>query len=135
VTDRYADDAPARLLLFFDGDADALPARERLLRDTAKLLTGQAVPYATLMYVWDSRAPVGKVVPSSHTQQVKMIVAGSGNERLGQWKVFERNYLEDYRRAFGKAPGRLIGVGVLTDTDNTGAMIDAYYGDIELKKD
>lgn len=132
VTDRYADDAPARLLLFFDGDAAALPPRERTMRDVAQLLTGQAVPYATLMYVWDPRAPVGEVIASSHTQQIKMVVAGSGNERLGRWKQFERNYVDDYRRAFGQAPGRLVGVGVLTDTDNTGATIEAYYGDIEL---
>jgi hypothetical protein len=133
VTDRYADDAPVRLLLFFDGDADSLPARERALRETAKLLTGQPVPYATMMYVWDPRATVGQVVPSAHSRQVKLIVAGSGNDRLGQWKAFERNYVEDYTRAFGKPPQRLIGVGVLTDTDNTGVMIEAFYGDILLK--
>lgn len=133
VTDRYADDAPARLLLFFDGDAEALPPRERTLRETAKLLTGQPVPYATLMYVWDPRAPVGNVVANSHTQQIKMIVAGSGDSLLGRWKQFERNYVDDYRRAFGKSPGRLVGVGVLTDTDNTGAIVEAFYGDIELK--
>ena len=133
VTDRYADDAPVRLLLFFDGDADALPARERMLRETAKLLTGQPVPFATLMYVWDPRAAVGTVVPSSHTQQIKMVVAGSGNDRLGQWKQFERDYVADYTRAFGKPPGRLVGIGVLTDTDNTGTAIEAYYGDIALK--
>ena len=133
VTDRYADDAPARLLLFFDGDADRLPPRERMLRDVAKLLTGQPVPYATLMYVWDAKAEVGSVVTSAHTRQIRMVVAGSGSEQLGRWKHFERNYVDDYRRAFGQPPGRLIGVGVLTDTDNTGATIDAYYGDIVLK--
>jgi 5S rRNA maturation endonuclease (ribonuclease M5) len=28
----------------------------------------------------------------------------------------------------------LIGVGIMTDTDNTGERIEAFYGDIELKR-
>lgn len=132
VTDQYADDAPVRLLLFFDGDVSRLPPREQTLRDVAKLLTGQAIPYATLMYVWDRRAPVGQVVPHGRTQQIRMVVAGSGNERLGRWKHFERDYRRDYLQAFGAEPGRLIGVGVLTDTDNTGTTTEGYYGDIAL---
>jgi hypothetical protein len=51
---------------------------------------------------------------------------------LGDWKNFERNYVEDCWRAFGRAPGRLIGVGILTDSDNTGAVVEAFYGDIRL---
>jgi hypothetical protein len=133
--DRYAEDSPVRLMLFFDGDRKALPLKEQLLMETAQLLTGQQLPYATLMYIWENRFPVGTVLPSSFTAQVKLMVAGSGaDERLGQWKRFERNYVEDYRRAFGAAPGRLVGVGIMTDTDNTGERIEAYYGDIELRR-
>lgn len=132
-TSRIADDAPARLLLFFDGKADELPVREQMLRDTARLLTGQEVPYATLIYVWENRQPPGTVIPHHLTSQVRMVVAGSGPERLGRWKSFERNYVDDYKRAFGRAPGRLIGIGILTDTDNTQSVIEAYYGDIELR--
>lgn len=131
-TDPHAEDAPVRLMLFFDGDRTQLPVREQILMDTAKLLTGQDVPYATLVYVWENRQPKDAVIPNSHTRQVKMLVAGSGPEKMGQWQRFERNYVEDYRRAFGAEPGRLIGVGVLTDTDNTGERTEAYYGDIQL---
>jgi hypothetical protein len=132
--DRYAEDSPVRLMLFFDGDHKSLPLKEQLLMETAHLLSGQQLPYATLMYIWENRFPVGTVLPNSFTAQVKLIVAGSGpDERLGQWKQFERNYAEDYRRAFGAEPGRLVGVGIMTDTDNTGESIEAYYGDIRLK--
>lgn len=132
-TDRHGDDSPARLLLFFDGDRSALSAREQMLMDTARILTGQTVPYATLMYVWENQQPVGTVIPHAVFGQLKMVVAGSGRDRLGQWKDFERNYVEDYQRAFGAAPGRLTGIGILTDTDNTGATVEAFYGDIELR--
>jgi hypothetical protein len=133
--DRYAEDSPVRLMLFFDGDRSALPIKEQMMMETARLLTGQELPYSTLMYIWENRFPVGTVLPNSFTSQVKMLVAGSGPDvRLGQWKDFERNYVEDYRRAFGASPGRLIGVGIMTDTDNTGERIEAFYGDIELKR-
>lgn len=131
--DRYAEDSPVRLMLFFDGDKRTLPAREQIALDTAQMVSGQSVPYATLIYLWENRQPVGTVIGSAHSGRIKMIVAGSGRDRLGQWKRFERNYVEDFIRAFGELPGRLIGVGIMTDTDNTGAEVEAFYGDIELR--
>lgn len=132
-TDRHAEDSPVRLVLFFDGDKASLPTAEQAKLDLARLVSGREMPYATLIYIWENRLPVGHVIPSSHTSRVRMIVAGSGTDRLGQWKQFERNYVDDFRRAFGEAPGRLIGVGILTDTDNTGRAVDAYYGDITVR--
>jgi hypothetical protein len=133
-TDRYSEDAPVRLMLFFDGDIRQLPAREQIKMETARVLSGQPVPYATLMYIWENKQPVGKVIQNAHTSRVRMVVAGSGSDRLGQWKQFERNYVEDFQRAFKEAPGRLIGVGILTDTDNTGESVEAFYGDIALRR-
>jgi hypothetical protein len=133
LTDRDADDSPARLLLFFDGDRTQLSARDKMLMETARMLTGQPIPFATLMYVWDNRQPVGTVIPSEVFGQLKMVVAGTGPDRLGQWKQFSRNYAQDYERAFGHAPGKLVGIGVLTDTDNTASAIEAFYGDIRLR--
>ncbi len=132
-TARHSDDSPARLLLFFDGDRTSLPAREQMLMETARMLTGQQVPYATLMYVWENTQPVGTVIPHAALGQLKMVVAGSGRDpRLGQWKRFERNYVEDYIRAFGQPPGKLVGIGILTDSDNTASRVESFYGDIEL---
>lgn len=133
--DRYSEDSPVRLMLFFDGDKSTLPLKERLLMETAHLLTGEVPPYATLMYIWENRFPVDTALTNSYTDQVRMVVAGSGRDaHLGEWKVLERNYVDDFRRVFGEAPRRLIGVGVMTDTDNTGERIEAYYGDIELRR-
>lgn len=131
-TTRETEDSPVRLLLFFDGDRHALPLRDQIALDLAQIASGLPPPFATLMYIWENRQPVGTVIDSSYTGQVKMIVAGSGATMLGGWKRFERNYVDDYRHAFGRAPGRLIGVGILTDSDNTGAVVEAFYGDIRL---
>jgi len=131
--DRYSEDAPARLMLFFDGDKATLPAREQMLMETAHMLTGQELPYATLMYVWENRFAPETMLRNSFTGQVKMIVVGTGRDRIGTWKAFQRNYVDDYRRAFGAEPGRLVGVGIMTDTDNTGESVEAFYGDIVLR--
>jgi hypothetical protein len=131
--DRHAEDSPVRLMLFFAGDKRRLPARDQLALEMAEMVSGQSVPYATLVYMWENRQPVGTVIDSAHTGRVKMVVAGSGRDRLGQWKHFERDYVADFERAFGERPGLLIGVGIMTDTDNTGGEIEAYYGDIELR--
>ena len=45
------EDAPARLLLAFGGDVSALPMRTRMLFELSHALSGEAPPYATLMYV------------------------------------------------------------------------------------
>jgi hypothetical protein len=131
--DRYSEDSPVRLMLFFDGDRTALPFREQMLMETAELLSGQQVPFATLIYVWENRFPVDTVLANSFSGQIKLVVADSGADRLGRWHALERNYVGDYQRAFGKPPGRLVGVGIMTDTDNTGESIEAFYGDIELR--
>lgn len=132
--DRYSEDAPVRLMLFFDGDKAQLPIREQMMMETAHLLTGQELPFATLMYVWENRFAPETLLRNTFTEQVKMVVVGTGRDRIGTWKAFQRNYVEDYRRAFGADPGRLVGIGLMTDTDNTGETIEAFYGDIELRR-
>lgn len=131
-SDRDYDDSPTRLLLFFDGDRSTLSPRDLMLMEAGKLLTGQPVPFATLMYVWDNRQEIDTIIPHPSFGQLKMVVASTGAGRIGEWKRLERNYAVDYERAFGHPPGRLVGVGVLTDSDNTGSHAYAYYGDIEL---
>jgi len=133
--DRHAEDSPVRLLLFFDGDKQRLPARDQIALEMAQMVSGESVPYATLVYLWENRQPVGTLIDSAHSGRIKMVVAGSGRDRLGQWKHFERDYVADFERAFGERPGRLIGVGIMTDTDNTGGEIEARYGDIELRSE
>jgi hypothetical protein len=131
-THQHAEDSPARILLSFDGDKDALPFKDQILFETAKTLTGRDMPYATLMYIWENKLPVGTVIPNARTGRIQMIVAASGPDGLGDWRNFSRNIAEDYLKAFGEPAGKLIGVGVLTDTDNTGESVEAWYGDIRV---
>lgn len=133
--ERDAEDSPARIILGFDGDKSTLPFADQVLFETAKLVTGHDFPYATLIYIWENKAPVGTIIPSPRSARIKMLVAASGDDGIGQWREFKRNIVEDFEKAFGEKPGKLIGVGVMTDTDNTGAAVDAWYGDIRSYSD
>jgi hypothetical protein len=131
--DKGREDAPLRVIVGFDGDRATLPAAEQKRFKRAERLSGKAPPYAVLMYIWSDHVPVGTVIPSAHTAQVRMMVVASGKGGLGQWQTMRRNLAEDYRRAFGGEPGPLLGVAVMTDTDNTGAKAVGYYADIKLE--
>jgi len=134
-TQRATEDSPVRVILGFDGDKDTMPFTDQVLFETAKVMTGYDFPYATLMYIWENNKPVGTVIGSTYTSRIKMVVAESGSDGIGEWRHFARNIVEDYEKAFGEKPGRLIGVGVLTDTDNTGESAEAWYGDIQLLRE
>jgi hypothetical protein len=133
-TQKHLEDSPVRLVVSFDGDLDTLNMQDRIFFDNVRLLTGQQMPYATLMYIWENRAPLNTVIDNRHTSRIKMIVAESGRDRIGKWQEVTRNIIEDYRRAFGEEPGRITAIGIMTDTDNTGDNVHAWYGDIEFRR-
>jgi hypothetical protein len=127
------EDAPVRLLLAFDGDVEKLAPRDRAAIRLSKKLSGRALPYATLQYIWSNQAPVGSVIENPHTRRVQMIVASSGAAGVGAWQVLERDVVADFKRAFGEEPGRLLAYGIMSDTDNTLESVEAWYGDIQFK--
>ena len=132
-TDRYAEDSPVRIVLAFDGDRRKLPVRDQLFFEQARLLSGgQDMPYATLMYIWENRQPVGSIITNPNTARVRKLVVSSGEAGVGAWQSYRRNVVDDYRRAYGAEPGRLIGIAILTDTDNTRQRVSAQYGKIRL---
>ncbi|MCM8794204.1 MAG: DUF3047 domain-containing protein [Candidatus Omnitrophica bacterium] len=134
ITRKSGDDFPARLFLSFAFDPSQARLREKIYYRIAKALYGN-YPFAEgLNYVWGNREPVGTVVSSPYTDRLKIVVLESGLDRLNQWVEEERNYYEDYKRVFGREPPPLYSVAVMTDTDNTGGMAVAYYGDIVFKR-
>jgi hypothetical protein len=135
-TDRAKEDSPVRVVITFAGDNATLPFAERLFANQVKAVTGQELPYATLMYIWENRAPKDTVIPNRHTSRIRMVVAESGRDKLGTWQIEERDIIADYKRAFGVEKDEEVpaisGIGIMTDTDNTGENVHAYYGDIVL---
>jgi hypothetical protein len=128
------DDYPARLYITFAYDPQKLSFLERTKYSLAKTFYGQYPPLAAINYIWESKAPVGAIIPNAYTNRAMMIVVESGPEKLNEWINEERNVYEDYRKAFGEDPPMISGVAIMSDTDNTGELATAYYGDIVFKK-
>lgn len=126
-------DAPVRVMFGFDGDIASLPLSTRMLFDLAQALTGEQPPYATLVYVWDPKLPVGTVVKNPRSDRIRNLVVDSGPEQLHRWRDHRRNLAADFRMVFGEEPGPLTTIALMTDSDNTRSRAKAWYGPVELQ--
>ncbi|MGB5080881.1 MAG: DUF3047 domain-containing protein [Burkholderiales bacterium] len=132
-SDSSPDDSPVRVVVSFSGDVERLPFGDRLFYDQFRLLTGQQLPYAALMYVWGSRTPRDGIVTNGHTSRIGIIAVESGREKLGTWLEETRNVAADFRRVFGEEPGNITSVGILTETEESDRALVAYYGDLAFR--
>lgn len=126
------EDSPVRLILAFEGDRSRFSAKNAMLSDLTEALTGEPLPYATLMYVWANHRPVESVIVNPRTDRVRKLVVESGPQRLQQWLSYQRDVRADFEKAFGEAPGALLGIAIMTDSDNTRSQVRAWYGDIRF---
>ncbi|PUE12150.1 DUF3047 domain-containing protein [Limnohabitans sp. T6-20] len=130
--ERDSEDSPVRLILAFEGDRSRFSAKNAMLSDLTEALTGEPLPYATLMYVWCNHRPVESVIVNPRTDRVRKLVMESGAAHIKQWRHYERDVRADFEKAFGEPPGALVGIAIMTDTDNTRSHAKAWYGDIRL---
>ncbi|VVD88750.1 hypothetical protein PTE31013_01521 [Pandoraea terrigena] len=130
------DDAPVRIALAFDGDPAKLTVQDQLHRELARMVSGRELPFATLMYTWgDDQFDADEIVANPYTGRIRSLVVERGGEHLGKWQTYSRDIVKDYERAFGEPPGRLIGIAIMSDGDNTRSKFTAWYGDIRLETD
>lgn len=108
---RAGDDYPARVYVVFSGGPYFWRTR-------------------AINYVWSSQQPVDSSWPNAFTGNSRMIAVESGTSRAGGWVNERRDVRADYRRQFGEYPGSIDAVAIMTDTDNTGTAVTAWYGDI-----
>lgn len=134
LAERDFDDSPVRIVLVFEGDKSKFSAKNAMLSEMAEILSGEPLPYATLMYVWCNKRAPGSVVVNPRTDRIRSIVVESGARNLRQWLDYERNIRADYEKAFGEAPGDLLRVGIMTDSDNTQSQTVASYGSMYFGK-
>lgn len=132
---RELDDAPVRVVLAFDGDRSTFSAKNAMLNELTRALTGEEMPYAVLMYVWSKQKPLEAVIPSPRTDRVRKLVVETGGDKVNQWLAYERDIVSDFQKVYGELPGPLIGIGVMTDTDNTQTKAHALYGPVEVVVD
>jgi Protein of unknown function (DUF3047) len=130
---RDGDDSPVRIVLTFEGNRSNWSTKNAMLSELSQLITGEELPYATLMYVWCNKRAPGSVILNPRTDRIRKIVVESGSKNLNQWLDYERNIAADFESAFGEKPGALVGMALMTDTDNTRSQTRAYYGPVSMR--
>ena len=83
-------------------------------------------------YIWANILPKGESIPNPYTAGNMMIAVESGPAEAGQWITEERDIVADYRSLFGEDPEEATAIAIMTDTDNTGGIATAWYGEITL---
>lgn len=86
----------------------------------------------TLVYVWGTTSAPAGPWANPFTDHARMITVSRGRP-TASWTEVRRNVVEDYRQAFGHAPGPVSAVAIMTDTDQTGARCLARYRDLRFE--
>lgn len=130
--EKSGDDYPARIYVAFAFQPEKAGFFERAKRATVETLFGEELPGNALNYIWANQVPTGTRVPNPFAESTQMLAVNSGEQQTGEWVTVERDIVADYRAAFDEAPPTIIGIGIMTDSDNTGGAATAWYGDIEI---
>ena len=133
-TSRRTEDAPVRLIIAFEGDRDKLSFSDQMTFAESRALLGVDPPYATLEYTWGDGAAKESVIENGWNPRIRLLLAQSGTEHVGEWVVENRNIAEDFRRAFGEEPGRILSIGIHCDSDATESKSEGFFGDIKFMR-
>jgi len=135
LAEKSGDDFAARVYVFFDVPAGALPFGARMQALLARTIWGEALPTAAICYVWDNRHPPGTSRWNPYTDRVRTVVLRGGSP--GAWAVESRDLEADFRAAFGAQwtgpVPRVTGIAAGNDTDQTGETVTAWFGDFRLE--
>ena len=87
-------------------------------------------------YVWASNSKKNNVWPNAFAGDHAMMLVLRGPEAaLNVWQTEKRNVKADFKRLFGVDIHNIDAVAIMTDTDNAGGQVSAFYGDIWFSKD
>ena len=90
-------------------------------------------PPRTLNYLWADVEKAGTVLEHPKSGRAQIFVLESGNARAGGWIAEERDVTADWEKVFaGKPMPKIVGLGVMTDSDSLGQRLVGSYADIEL---
>ena len=137
LTRKDSDDSAIKVCASFDMPEAAVPFIERQLLRLARAASAQALPTATLCYVWDLRLPSGTLIHNAYTDRVRLLVVRGKGSALSRWDSERRDLSADFQRAFGNefpSTPALLTLWVSADADNTRAHSLAYITDMVLQK-
>lgn len=126
------EDVPVRVVLAFEGDRSRFSFRNTMLNELSLLLTGEQLPYATLIYAWSRVNKPGDVVVNDRTDRIRKLIVDSGDEGYNQWLNYERDIRADYIKVYGEEPGALLSYAVFTEGERNEGQLQAWYGPVRL---
>lgn len=124
---KKGDDAAVKVCVMFDQPLADIGLLQRATLALARAATGQAVPNATVCYVWDQRYPAGTRGANPYSARVRYIVLDGAHTH--QWTTQRRRVSDDFQSLFGNEsavtpPVTTVAVGA--DSDNTLGRSVAY---------
>jgi Protein of unknown function (DUF3047) len=133
---KSGDDSALKVCALFDMPLTKVPFFERQLLRIASWHAGEALPTATLCYVWDANLPQGTLLHNAYTHRLRYIVT---HGTPGQWRDERHDLAADFRRAFGDDWGEdtpgvppLAAIAIGADSDNTGSRSLGYIADLRF---
>lgn len=132
MTQKSGDDYAARVYLSFTIPPEQLGFGTRAKLGLARAIYGDQVPDAAINYVWDNKHPIGTSQDNAYTDRTRMLVVRSGKQQAGAWVQERRNVAADFERAFVGVNGKLSGIAIASDTDNTGSEAHAGFADFRF---
>jgi Protein of unknown function (DUF3047) len=131
------DDNAVKVCVFFDLPMSDVPFVERQLLRLARSKSGEALPAATVCYVWDRQLAAGTVLPNPYSRRVRYLVLRSAEDGRGAWRDERRDVAADFLRLFGdeatQAPA-VTAVAFGADADNTRGHSLAFVADLSLDR-
>ncbi len=129
---KAGDDFAARVYVTFEFDPDRATLGARLRHGLGERLFGEKIPGGAVTYVWTDREPAGSHWDSPFARESKMLSLGRGP--LEAWRTEDVDVAADYRRLFGHPPPKLLGLALMTDSDNSCQRAEAYYADFRFHR-
>ncbi len=136
ILTKAGDDAALKICVMFDHALDRVPFVERTVLRIARSISGEALPAATVCYVWDSTHPALTQGPNPYTRRVRFISLQGQGAPLARWVQESRDVAADFATLFadelpaGAAAPRITRVLVGADSDNTATTSSGWVADL-----
>ncbi len=112
LRDPERDDAPGRVFVAFG--RPGILSRPRMI-----------------FYTWGGLEPREDAFFSHVSDRLAVVVLRNGSDPAGAWLRESRDVVADYKDAFGEEPDEITSVGLMIDTDQTGAWASVQLSDLE----
>ena len=128
---RGGDDFAARVYVLFRFDPQRATLGQRLRHRLGQVLYGEEPPGRALNFVWASRATIGAHWDSPFEASSKMIVQATGPS--GDWREEAVDVASWYRALFGGSPPPLLGIALMSDSDNSCQKATATFANFRFR--